>query len=85
MFEPTPAEGFPRPAVQEVQLLFHHLHRRQHGEPAKPQEHHQMVSETHTHTRKKSSVNKLLSVHWLLLAHFELMILKGPQWTLNAP
>lgn len=37
------SEGLTGSAVTEIQLLLHNLYRRQHGQPAKPQKHHQMV------------------------------------------
>ena len=46
------SQGISWSNVQEIQLLFHNLHRRQHRQPAKPQKHNQMVREFHTEKHK---------------------------------
>lgn len=49
-------QGISRSAVEEIQLLFHNLHRRQHRQPAKPQEHDQMVRDLYTLTHARPMI-----------------------------
>lgn len=59
-------QGISWTTLKEIQLLFHNLHRRQHRQPAKPQEHDQMVRELYT----------LTHAHPIILFKFDLKVQK---------
>lgn len=69
-------EGVPWSTLKEIQLLFNHLHRRQHRQPAKPQKHNQMVRMSLRNTNTQGCVVQRSLPQNKVLLHQSIVILE---------